>query len=323
MKRNRPIARQPSDQSLDSSARRFRLSAHLATLLCVISLLASSSGCRMFHRHEVAPCCDVPRFNLFGGWLECRRIHRCAKKAWTSRESCYAKQSCLDDFRKGFLAGFVEVATGGNGCTPLMAPEEYWSSKFQCKDGHCRINAWFAGFPEGVKAAEQCGIGNYYKIPLAPEYDTQLANYQEACKSCGPRTSTTTSSHSEKIAPGLPSPFADDEVLPAGEAPSVPGPEFNPPTGIQPAAELPLVPGAGPLPTTDNLPGLDALPIDRGLQAPGVGPNPSAPLQVDPSSSNVPFQKPTAGSFDNNDSGEPDFIIAPVSVTNPHESARI
>ncbi|MEM6362918.1 MAG: hypothetical protein AAF745_00720 [Planctomycetota bacterium] len=89
-----------------------------------------------------------------------------ALKAWFRIEACYANHPCVKDLRAGFLDGYMEVATGGSGCTPTVVSPSYWGWRYQCAGGQCAINAWFEGFPLGVKAAEQDGIGHYNQIRL-------------------------------------------------------------------------------------------------------------------------------------------------------------
>jgi hypothetical protein len=58
------------------------------------------------------------------------------------------------------------VAAGGNGCTPAIAPSEYWGWKYQSPAGQAAVNAWFQGYPLGAKAAEQDGVGFWQSIQM-------------------------------------------------------------------------------------------------------------------------------------------------------------
>ncbi|MEM1226055.1 MAG: hypothetical protein AAGJ40_10165 [Planctomycetota bacterium] len=89
-----------------------------------------------------------------------------AKKAWFRIADCHRNHPCWKDLREGFIAGYMEVATGGSGCTPAVISSDYWGWRYQCAQGQCSINAWFEGFPLGVKAAEEDGIGYYNQIRL-------------------------------------------------------------------------------------------------------------------------------------------------------------
>lgn len=89
-----------------------------------------------------------------------------SSRAWLRVRHCYAGRGYIKDFRAGFIAGYLEVATGGSGCTPLVVSPQYWGWRHQCGNGQAAINAWFEGFPYGVKAAEEDGIGAYNQIRL-------------------------------------------------------------------------------------------------------------------------------------------------------------
>lgn len=89
-----------------------------------------------------------------------------AEKAWLRNAHCHKKHRHSKDLRKGFIDGYMEVATGGSGCTPAVVSPDYWGWKHQSGDGQSAVNAWFEGFPLGVKAAEQDGIGYYNQIRI-------------------------------------------------------------------------------------------------------------------------------------------------------------
>jgi hypothetical protein len=91
--------------------------------------------------------------------------HTCmASKAWHGRKHYFANQPNLKDFARGFKAGYMSVADGGDGCTPAFPPREYWGWKYQSCEGQARVSAWFSGYPHGVQAAEQEGIGGWTQI---------------------------------------------------------------------------------------------------------------------------------------------------------------
>ncbi|WP_443217388.1 hypothetical protein [Rhodopirellula sp. P2] len=89
-----------------------------------------------------------------------------ASKAWLRNSHCHKSHRHMKDLRKGFIEGYMEVATGGSGCTPAVVSSDYWGWKHQSGDGQSAVNAWFEGFPLGVKAAEQDGIGYYNQIRI-------------------------------------------------------------------------------------------------------------------------------------------------------------
>ncbi|WP_253158157.1 hypothetical protein [Stieleria tagensis] len=87
-----------------------------------------------------------------------------AAKAWYREKDCHCNQAHLAEFKAGFMQGYADVANGSNGCVPLTAPSEYWGWRYQSPDGQAAVNAWFAGYPLGAKAAEQDGVGNWGMI---------------------------------------------------------------------------------------------------------------------------------------------------------------
>ncbi|SMP70439.1 hypothetical protein SAMN06265222_11346 [Neorhodopirellula lusitana] len=89
-----------------------------------------------------------------------------ASRAWLKIKHCHRGHRYIKDLRAGFIAGYLEVATGGSGCTPTVVSPQYWGWRHQSGNGQAAINAWFEGFPLGVKAAEQDGIGHFNQIRL-------------------------------------------------------------------------------------------------------------------------------------------------------------
>ncbi|MEM9368982.1 MAG: hypothetical protein AAGD07_23580 [Planctomycetota bacterium] len=89
-----------------------------------------------------------------------------AEKAWYRVQHCYRNHPYWKDLRAGFIEGYLDVATGGSGCTPVVVSSSYWGWKHQCGNGHAAVNAWFEGFPLGVKAAEEDGVAYYNQIRM-------------------------------------------------------------------------------------------------------------------------------------------------------------
>ena len=84
-----------------------------------------------------------------------------AARAWHERAHCYKKHRFKNDFEAGFLQGYADVANGGNGCVPAVAPAQYLGWRYQSADGQGAINAFFQGYPLGAAAAEADGIGHW------------------------------------------------------------------------------------------------------------------------------------------------------------------
>ena len=87
-----------------------------------------------------------------------------AEKAWHCQKDGFCNQKHSKEFKEGFCEGFIEVASGGNGCTPAVAPKQYWGWRYQSAQGQSAVNAWFEGYPMGVKAAEQLGVGHWGEV---------------------------------------------------------------------------------------------------------------------------------------------------------------
>lgn len=92
-----------------------------------------------------------------------------AARAWHENKDCFKNRRHRGDFENGFMQGYIDVANGGNGCVPAVAPASYLSWRYQSADGQNAINAWFAGYPLGAQAAEQDGVGHWGMIrPTGP-----------------------------------------------------------------------------------------------------------------------------------------------------------
>lgn len=95
-----------------------------------------------------------------------------AAKAWFREQDCYRNRHQLAEFKAGFMEGYMDVANGSNGCIPCVAPSQYWGWKYQSPGGQAAIDAWFAGYPMGVKAAEQDGVGHWSRAPVMARHTT-------------------------------------------------------------------------------------------------------------------------------------------------------
>jgi hypothetical protein len=133
---------------------------HWVAMMVLGSSLVSSTGCTAWTGAQQAW-----QYNHYWNDSIMGYRHTCmASKAWHSRKHCYANQQYMKDFARGFKAGYMAVAAGGDGCTPAFAPREYWGWKYQSSEGQARVAAWFSGFPYGAQAAEQDGIGAWTQI---------------------------------------------------------------------------------------------------------------------------------------------------------------
>ncbi|MEM6473419.1 MAG: hypothetical protein AAF802_27925, partial [Planctomycetota bacterium] len=117
--------------------------------------VVSSTGCSLvtnaYRQARKSECLDE--------FMIAHRNRTFALKAWYRERDCFANKPYLSEFKAGFLAGYMEIAEGGDGCSPCTAPSQYWGWRYQSPDGQSAIDAWFAGYPLGVKAAEMDGVG--------------------------------------------------------------------------------------------------------------------------------------------------------------------
>ncbi len=144
---------------IESNTRRRRLRRLLALTLIGVSV-STATGCTMWNGLQN----QFRRSEVLDEFMINHRNKVMAKKAWLREAHCYKGHQNLSHYRDGFIAGYIDVANGGYGCTPAVAPSSYWGWRYQSSSGACAVNAWFEGFPMGVKAAEQDGIGNWSQV---------------------------------------------------------------------------------------------------------------------------------------------------------------
>lgn len=253
-----------------SLAKRLRLLASLGFLI------APATGCTMlsgvgkqFSQHEAI---DEFMVNY--------RNEAWAAKAWHCRKHKFCNKKYLSDVEAGFRAGYESVAAGGNGCVPSVCPQSYWGWQYQAADGQCRMNAWFEGFPLGVQAAEQDGIGHWSQVRTAmavppPAYPA-------------PVPVAGVSLHDGPVVGGLtdqaetvPAPMADfkaapgateaAKVKPPTTAPAQSTPKPNAPKVVEPLRDVPETPA----PAVETPPALNEAPNPVPDTAPPV-PQPKA-----------------------------------------------
>lgn len=90
-----------------------------------------------------------------------------AHEAWRDLREVYCDMNYEKDFGRGFRTGYYDVASGGNGCPPILPPQRYWSVRYMSTEGRARTEAWFAGFRYGAMVAEQDGIGVFIELPTS------------------------------------------------------------------------------------------------------------------------------------------------------------
>lgn len=123
-----------------------------------------------------------------------------------------------EDFREGFLEGYCEMCEGGNGHTPALPPQEYWSERFQSQQGKKSVESWFRGYPEGVRAAKQDGVSQFRNVYMSNEMKMALKLSKKQ------NNSTVTS---EDIENNNPSPVPFPQSSPGSYAPPFPATPAN------------------------------------------------------------------------------------------------
>lgn len=113
----------------------------------------SSGVCRAFNQSE---CID----EFMIGY----RNKVMAEKAWHCNKHRFCDHRYANEFKDGFIQGYIDIASGGNGCVPAVAPKDYWGWRYQSSQGQAAVNAWFEGFPQGVQVAEQDGVGHWQSV---------------------------------------------------------------------------------------------------------------------------------------------------------------
>lgn len=164
-KTNNGLRKKPSDDFKPATINRRHKRVRLQRILFGLSLgliTTGMSGCTMLgglgSKITDTECLDE--------FMVSHRNQVMATRAWMKVRHCYRGHRYPKDIRAGFIAGYLEVATGGSGCTPTVVSPQYWGWRHQSGNGQAAINAWFEGFPLGVKAAEQDGIGAFNQIRL-------------------------------------------------------------------------------------------------------------------------------------------------------------
>ncbi|QEF98737.1 hypothetical protein Mal15_27920 [Stieleria maiorica] len=167
----------PSDRGLRSQrhrAARARLKTRGRLRSIVIAgtaavMLASTSGCSLVSNAYR----QIRKAEYLDDFMLAHRNKVFATKAWLREKHCHKNRPHLSEFKAGFIEGYIDVANGSNGCIPSIAPSQYWGWKYQSPGGQAAIDAWFAGYPLGVKAAEQDGVGFWSRAPvMAPASQT-------------------------------------------------------------------------------------------------------------------------------------------------------
>ncbi len=134
----------------------------LVAATATAAVLTGAPGCSLFSNAVR----EIRKAECLDEFMLAHRNKVFAAKAWYREQHCYRNRGQLSEFKAGFIQGYIDVANGSNGCIPAVAPSHYWGWKYQSPGGQSAINAWFAGYPMGVKAAEQDGVGHWGRAPV-------------------------------------------------------------------------------------------------------------------------------------------------------------
>ncbi|MCG8650852.1 MAG: hypothetical protein MI861_13520 [Pirellulales bacterium] len=127
---------------------------------CLGLLICGSTGCSVTHGIRKT----FTQNNYVDDFMVGYRNRAMAEKAWHQQKPRFCHRKHQKEFKAGFIAGYIDVASGGNGCTPAIAPAQYWGWRYQSAHGQQAVNAWFEGYPMGARAAEEAGVGHWHKI---------------------------------------------------------------------------------------------------------------------------------------------------------------
>lgn len=98
----------------------------------------------------------------------------CACRAW--HESGWARLNPphVKHFEDGFIAGYVDVASGKSGCPPPLPPRKYWSPSSLHSTGRRTSLAWYNGYSQGAASAQEDGVCGWSRLD-----GVEPAAYQE------------------------------------------------------------------------------------------------------------------------------------------------
>ncbi len=210
---------------------RGRVSNGMAILLLLASL--SVTGCYSFENGSDSNFAD----RFFSGW----RDEVWAKRAYRLRyPTCQSRHPT--HFQQGFIAGYCAICCGDDAYTPALPPRNYWGYSYQSAQGQEMIDAWFSGYPAGVKAAQQDGAGKYRDVQVSRMVDAALRPNDDVWNQYSP-----TSGESDVAVP-LPMPNSEGSEGGSSTPPPV-GIPSEPMSSWQDAPTLPnLAPNNTPLP---------------------------------------------------------------------------
>lgn len=87
-----------------------------------------------------------------------------ARAAWRDHGGHCKNSAYSRDYEAGWKDGFYDVATGGKGCPPVVAPCAYWKPSQILEDRDQARNAYYNGFQDGVACALRYPQTHYLRL---------------------------------------------------------------------------------------------------------------------------------------------------------------
>jgi hypothetical protein len=102
-------------------------------------------------------------------------LRKCARAAWREVRADYPRRAFTEEFRDGFLDGYIDyLDRGGNGSLPAVPPAKYTRhKKYFTENGQCLVKDYFLGFKYGQEIAIATGKRQFLTVPvLLPQEPT-------------------------------------------------------------------------------------------------------------------------------------------------------
>lgn len=148
----------------------------LVASVCVLTIVCNCAGCSWVQAIQDNIYYNDPVDDFVIGW----RNKAWSDEAWRRAKHEFEGHPQFHAFGEGFKAGYVNIASGGNGCPPPVPPNKYWNWRYQSLEGQAKVAAWFEGWPYGVAAAEQdnAGAGREIQVsePIRIEHSPYFLN---------------------------------------------------------------------------------------------------------------------------------------------------
>lgn len=155
----------------NSPAKKLAKGRRKAAIVAALTLVTlTTAGCSVVHNGYSA----VSKNGSWNDTVVVLRNRSHSAKSWHRRKQNFCNEKHMSDFRNGYRAGYEAMTSGSDGCTPAYPPSEYWSWEYQSGEGQARTSAWFAGYPHGVRAAEEEGTAHWHQIQLSAGMQSQL-----------------------------------------------------------------------------------------------------------------------------------------------------